>query len=139
METTVFTISALLFLVSFGSYGLHTEKVEKFETGSLPKNELLIKIGNNLYFAYVPVILLIITLLNLINLSWYWIVLITIVIVKFFAVSLAIIYSKIFGSKTEEIFSIKYGGNMKFNIHIKDFIISLILGISLLIIGLLYF
>lgn len=133
MKTTILIISAVLILISQGSILTHRVRNSDAFWEYSKKGQII------LFFATVaPFIVFVITMNKLIDLSWYWVLIISVVIIRLIPQHLTPYYYTLLGYKSKPIFKLSEGGFVRFNLHIVDFCITFIAGLGLLIVALMF-
>jgi hypothetical protein len=128
METFFLILSAILFLISFGSILKHrVENPDSIMEGFL--------LGKQLLFLCVllPLIMLFISINSLSDLKWYWNLIIVWVITGFKDI-FSTLYSIFFGYKSKPTLDLIAGGMVRYNIYIIDALITFVLGLILFLI-----
>lgn len=121
---TLSIIILILFIISQGSIAIHRLK----NADAISEHTMS---GFLVILTFLPLLMIVLSLIYLMDLKWYWSTIFSFLLTRLFSVSLAEIYSSIFGYKSKPQLSLRAGGMVKHNLHIVDFFITFFLGLIL--------
>lgn len=133
MNNFLLILSGFAFLISFGSWA-HFERQTKGENVRFKSSAI-----GSLIIALVPFLSFVFLNLILNKLSdfhWFWLLIVSIIIMPLLGSPLTEIYSSVFGYKITKKIDLRTGDiNKKINVHMIDAFISFGVGIVLYVIG----
>lgn len=134
MELALCIATVAFFYISLGTSELESKRARKYGE-QLPSMAMNFIVLTKIATLVIPVF----CYLRIFSIAWYWCILINIVGIFLLSSIFSIIYIKIFGRKTGEIYDFKEQKMINSNIYIVDSLITFIIGIVLFIIGIALF
>lgn len=135
-------ISAYLFFISISSIICHKKQFIKYynspEYHFIYDNQKLKKLPWKLFeniFRTISAIFIILIISNILNIKWYWSILIYLIISYPLIMFLSPSYFRYFGYKTKPKFNLALGKYIREEVYIIDAFITFLLGVIFFIIG----
>lgn len=126
----LYYISASLFVICIGSITMQRVKN--------PDAAIEFTLSGKLILSLIPMIafvFLVITVSKIVNLKWYWSILVSFITYLFTWRFLTRNYCLFFGIKTKPFFSFTEGKIIRANVHLEDAILTLVVGVVMLLIA----
>lgn len=123
-------ISASLFVICIGSITMQRVKNPDAAIEFTLLGKLILSLMPMIAFVF-----LVITMSKIVNLKWYWSILVSFITYLFTWRFLTRNYCLFFGIKTKPFFSFTEGKMIRANVHLEDAILTLVVGVVMLLIA----